>query len=74
MEFLGRIVSQNSLSMSEADIKTVLDWPTPQCSKDVERFAGLANYHRGFVKHFSQVAEPLYNVVGKHKFKWEAEH
>ena len=73
VEFLGRIVSQDSLSMSDVDIKTVKDWPTPLCSKDVERFAGLANYHRTFVKDFSRLAEPLYQVVGKNKFKWGEE-
>ena len=73
VEFLGRNVSQNSLSMSEVDIKTVMDWPTPTCSKHVERFMGLANYHRAFVKDFSRLAEPLYRVVGKNKFKWETE-
>ena len=73
VEFLGRNVSQNSLSMSEVDIKTVMDWPTPSCSKHVERFMGLANYHRAFVKDFSRLAEPLYRVVGKNQFKWETE-
>ena len=74
VEFLGRNVSQNSISMTDVDIKTVLDWPTPRCSKDVERFAGLVNYHRVFVKDFSRLAEPLYKVVGKkNKFKWDEE-
>ena len=73
VEFLGRVVSENSISMSDVDIKTVRDWPTPQCSKDVERFVGLANYHREFVKNFSKLAAPLYQVVGKHQFKWEQE-
>ena len=68
VEFLGRNVSQNSISMTDVDIKTVLDWHTPRCSKDVERFAGLVNYHRVFVKDFSRL------VVGKkNKFKWDEE-
>ena len=74
VEFLGRNVSQNSISMTDVGIKTVLDWPTPRCSKDVERFAGLVNYHRVFVKDFSRLAEPLYKVVGKkNMFKWDKE-
>ena len=59
--------------MSDMDIQTVRNWPKPQCSKDVERFAGLANYHRGFVKDFSRLAVPLYQVVGKYKFQWGSE-
>ena len=59
--------------MTDVDIQTVRNWPKPQCSKDVERFAGLANYHRGFVKDFSRLAAPLYQVVGKYKFQWGSE-
>ena len=53
VEFLGRLVSSDKLSMTEAHIKVVAAWPTPTCSKDVECFMGLANYHRSFVKNFS---------------------
>ena len=73
VEFLGRLVSGDKLSMTEADTKVVASWPVPTCSKDVERFMGLANYHRNFVKNFSKLAEPLYSVVGKRKFRWEEE-
>ncbi len=73
IEFLGRIVNENSLAMSNPDIKVVLEWPIPTCSKDVERYMGLTNYHRGFIKNFSKFAEPLYRVVGKQKFKWDKE-
>ena len=66
-------MSSNCIAMSDIDIQTVKNWPTPKCSKDVERFAGLANYHRAFVKNFSELAAPLYQVVGKHKFQWGLE-
>ena len=73
VDFLGRKVRSNCIAMSDIDIQTVKNWPTPKCSKDVERFAGLANYHRAFVKNFSELAAPLYQVVGKHKFQWGLE-
>ena len=73
VEFLGRIVTHNSLSMSPNDIKKVENWPIPRNSKDVEIFMGLANYHRDFIKNFNNIAEPLYQVVGKRKFQWEIE-
>ena len=59
--------------MTEEDIQVVASWPLPTCSKDVERFIGLANYHRNFVKNFSKLADPVYSVMGKHKFKWKKE-
>ena len=42
----------------------------PQCVKDVQKFLGLANYYRRFIKGFATVARPLYDLVKKDK-KWE---
>ena len=41
----------------------------PKNSKDVERFLGLANYHRSFIKNFAHIAVPLYKVTGKQEFQ-----
>jgi RNase H-like domain found in reverse transcriptase/Reverse transcriptase (RNA-dependent DNA polymerase) len=73
VEFLGRKVSGNSISMSDIDIKVVQDWPVPTCAKEVERFMGLVNYHRGFIKDFSEIAVPLYAITGKQPFVWGEE-
>jgi predicted aspartyl protease len=73
VEFLGRKVSGNSISMSDIDIKVVHDWPVPTCAKEVERFMGLVNYHRGFIKDFSEIAVPLYAITGKQPFVWGEE-
>ncbi len=73
IDFLCRRVASNSLSMTDQDIAVVREWPVPLCTKDVERFMGLANYHRTFVPNFSKLAEPMYRVMGKQKFKWEQE-
>lgn len=70
VEFLGRIISDNKLAMAEADINTVRHWPTPGNAKDVQRFLGLANYHRTFVPNFAELCADLYDVTGKYKFQW----
>ena len=67
VEFLGRIVSSNQLKMASKDIATVTEWPVPTTSKEVER---LANCHRAFIKNFAGMAQPLYSLTGKNKFKW----
>ena len=46
VEFLGRLISNDKLSVTDADIQSVALWPVPACSKDVERFMGLANYQK----------------------------
>jgi len=70
VEFLGRNVSNDSLEMADKDIEVVVNWPVPKCYKDVERFMGLSNYHRSFIKDFAAVSKPLYDVAGKNKFRW----
>jgi len=37
--------------------------------KDVQKFLGLANYYRWFVKDFAMIAKPLYEITRKDK-KW----
>jgi len=33
--------------------------------KDVQKFLGLANYYRQFVKDFAKIAKPLYKMMRK---------
>ena len=37
--------------------------------KDVQKFLGLANYYRRFVKDFATIAKPLHETMRKEK-KW----
>ena len=73
VEFLGRIVGENSIEISEKDIEAVKEWPTPKNTKYVERFLGLANYHRSFIQNFAELAVPLYGITGKKAFHWGTE-
>ena len=38
--------------------------------KDMQKFLGLANYYRQFVKNFAKIAKPLHETIRKGK-KWE---
>ena len=43
----------------------------PKSVKDVQKFLGLANYYRWFVKDFTRVAKPLYKIMRKNvKWNW----
>jgi hypothetical protein len=70
VEFLGRKVNREGVHMGDQYIKYVRDWKVPTNSKEVERFLGFANYHRLFIKDFSQIAAPLYKLTGKNPFSW----
>ena len=43
--FLGVVIGPDGIKMEEKKVKGVLDWLTPKCVKDVQKFLGLVNYY-----------------------------
>ena len=71
VEFLGRLVSHDGVQVLPESIKAVTEWPAPKSVKEVQRFIGLANYHRLFLKDFAKLAEPLFRIIRTKQFVWE---
>jgi len=67
--FLGVVIGPNGIKMEKEKVKGVLEWPTPKCVKDVQKFLGLANYYRRFVKDFAEITRPMHRLVQKQE-KW----
>lgn len=65
VKFLGRLVSNNGLEVGNEYIRVVQEWPTPRNKRDVQRFLGLANYHRSFLKDYAKLSRHLYKLTGK---------
>jgi len=38
-----------------------------KCVKDVQKFLGLVNYYRQFIKDFASIARLLYDIVKKNQ-------
>ena len=55
--------------MEEEKMKTVLDWLASKKIKNVQKFLKLANYYRQFVRDFTTIARPLYDLIKKEQ-KW----
>jgi len=68
--FLGVVIGEEGIKMEEEKVKGVLDWPTPKCVKDVQKFLGLVNYYHRFIEGFASIARPLHNMVRKDQ-KWD---
>ena len=68
--FLGVVIGPEGIKMEEEKVKGVLEWPTPKCVKDVQKFLGLANYYCRFIEGFAAVARLLHDMVKKDK-KWD---
>jgi len=76
VEFLGVIISPKGVEMQKEKVEGVLNWPVPRNVKEVQKFLGLANYYRRFIKDFAKIAAPLHVLVRKEqkwKWKWEEE-
>ena len=43
--FLGVVIGPEKIRIEEEKVKVVLDWLTPKCIKNVQKFLGLANYY-----------------------------
>ena len=65
VEFLGVIIGSKGVVMQKEKIEGVLNWPTPKNVKEVQKFLGLANYYRRFIKDFAKTAAPLHVLVRK---------
>jgi len=68
--FLGVVIGPDGIKMKEVKMKGVLDWPTPKCVKDVQKFLELANYYCQFIEGFTSIARPLHDMVKKDQ-KWD---
>ena len=53
------------MTPTEAKLKAVQDWATPEDVKGVRCFLGFANYHRRFVQNFASIADPSTSLMRK---------
>jgi RNase H-like domain found in reverse transcriptase/Reverse transcriptase (RNA-dependent DNA polymerase) len=69
VEYLGVIISHNSIEMDPAKVARVAEWPVPSNKKEVQSFLGFTNFYRQFIKDFSHHARPLFDLT-KNDVKW----
>lgn len=63
--YLGYLIDESGIRPSMVNVESVINFPVPRNAKDVHRFVCVANYFRRFIKNFSIIAEPLYDLVRK---------
>jgi len=74
VKFLGVVIGPRGVEMQKEKVEGVLNWPAPKNVKEVQKFLGLANYYRRFIKDFAKIAVLLHALVRKkQKWKWEKE-
>lgn len=65
VEYLGYKISQEGIQPTDRGVLAVQNFPEPKTVKEVHSFVGLASYFRRFIKNFSIIARPLYNLLKK---------
>jgi len=53
IDFLEVIIGPNGIEIEKEKVDGVLSWPEPKNVKDIQKFLGLTNYYRRFIKDFA---------------------
>ena len=70
VDFLKVVIGLERIKIKKEKVKAVLNWLVPKSVKNVQKFLGLANCYRRFVKGFVKIARLLYELMRKEQ-KWE---
>ena len=77
IDFVGKVLSEEGLKMSQLKIQSVLDFPIPVVSKQLKSFLGIVNYFRDFVRNASTIVKPLHGLIADYhkaqKIRWSSE-
>src|SRR6266581_8984979 len=74
VEYLGVIISHNSVAMDLVKVAGVAEWPAPTNKKEVQSFLGFTNFYHRFIKDFSEHARPLFDLTRNDcKWSWGAD-
>jgi len=63
IEYLRLVISENKVEMDPVKVAGVHDWPTPESWTDVQAFIGFINFYYYFIRDFSTIARPLFNLT-----------
>ena len=66
VQYLGHIVSDESVQTDPDKIVALKDWPAPSNIKELRSFLGFAGYYRRFVCNYSKIVKPLNNLLVGH--------
>ena len=68
---LGHVISNKEIEVDKAKVELIAKLPHPTSVKVVRQFLGHASFYRRFIKDFSKISKPLYELLEKDaKFVW----
>ena len=63
ISYLGHVVSEEGVRTDPKKMEAVKKWERPHNIHTVRRFLGFVNYYRKFIKDYSKIARPLYDLI-----------
>ncbi len=70
--FLGHVVSKEGIRPNPGKTEAVLHFPTPKNVTSVRSFLGLIGYYRKYVRGYSSLVGPLFELTRKDvAFVWD---
>jgi hypothetical protein len=62
---LGHVVSHKGIKVDKAKVDLISNLPPPLTVTEIRSFLGHAGFYRRFIKDFSKIARPLWNLLAK---------
>nr|GEX36136.1 putative reverse transcriptase domain-containing protein [Tanacetum cinerariifolium] len=71
IHLLGHVIDSDGVHVDPAKVEAIRNWSAPTTPTEVRQFLGLAGYYRRFIKSFSLISKPLFNLTQKNKkYEW----
>jgi len=72
IEYLGLVISENKVEIDPVKVAEVRNWPIPENQTDVQAFIGFVNFYCHFIRDFSTIARPLFDLTRSDKaWNWD---
>ena len=70
MNFSEVVIGPDRIKIEKEKVKVALNWLVSKLVKEIQKFLRLVNYYIWFIKDFSKIARPLYELTRKEQ-QWE---
>jgi len=71
IRFLGHVVNRKGTQPDQKKVKVMIEYPMPILITNVKAFLGLIGYYHNYVKDYSHIATPLFELTTKDNvFSW----
>jgi hypothetical protein len=71
VKFLGHIISHQQVKMNPDSVQKIMAWQRPKSGingvKALRGFLGMTGWYRKFIKNFSHIAKPLFELTKKNQ-------